>query len=135
MKIRKLKGDWRNEAVLMCQTITALKVARDVSMGVPDNADFQNRCTDAVVALANRLMEEHVERFYEPETKKFKVTFDVQRSGTFSTVVEAKDEAEAKSIARNAVGRITDVHFDEVPTEVVATNVVNAEEVSHGQEL
>ena len=133
MKIRKLKGDWRNEAMLMCQMIVALKEARAVSPACMGSGEFQSRSADAILALANKLMEEYVEPLYVPEAKKFLVTFDVKRSGTATTVVEAKDEAEARAIAQSNLGKTADAHFDEVPTEVVATDVVEAKEYRDGQ--
>lgn len=131
MKIRKLKGDWRNEAALMCQTIDALWNAQVASRSCSGSGDFQVRCNDAILALANKLMEEHVERFYETETKKFKVTYDVKRSGTGELVVEAKDEAEAKAKAESQLRNDPLVHetLDDLPTDFVTAGIVEAKEV------
>lgn len=141
MKVRKLKGDWRNEAMLMCQMIVALKTARDVSTAYHDgnnvstSGGFQCRCNDAVVALANRLMEDHVERSYEPDTKKFLVTYDVKRSGTGKLVIEAKDEAEAKARAESQLKELDDDWFDTMETGLDGVDVVEARECSPAEEI
>lgn len=129
MKIKKLKGDWRNEAMLMCQTIGALKTARDVSMGVADNADFQVRCSSAIFALANRLMEEHVERLYAPETKRFRVTYDVKRSGVHTMEVDAETEDDAKNLVRNKLEQMEASEFDDMKTDFIAAEVFESEEM------
>lgn len=135
MKIRKLKGDWRSndDVVAMCRMINALDRARIVSNACADNAGFQNRCVDAIVALANRLVEERVERFYEPETRKFTVTFDVKRSGCHAMTVDAKDEAEAKAKAEERLRGFADSWFNARETSFVAADVVEAKEVQDGE--
>ena len=129
MKIKKLKGDWRNDAMVMCQTISALKTARDVSMGAADNGDFQVRCSNAIFALANRLMEEQVERFYEPDMKRFKVTFDVKRSGVHTMEVDAETEEDAKNIVQNRLKQMEESEFDGMKTDFLDAEVFESEEV------
>lgn len=135
MRIRKLKDDWNYGIPVMCQMIIALKEARAVSPACMGSGEFQSRSADAILALADKLMEDHVERFYEPETKKFKVTYDVKRSGTGELVVEAKDEAEAKAKAESLLRNDPLVHetLDDLPTDFVAADIVEAKEVRDGQ--
>ena len=130
MKIRKLKGDWRNEAMLMCQTIGALETAMNrVAPTVKDRDDFQRRCADAILALANRLMEEHVEKFYEPDMKRFKVTFDVKRSGVHTMEVDAETEDDAKDLVRNKLDQMEASELDDMKTDFIDTDVFDAEEM------
>lgn len=134
MKIRKLNDDWNYGIPVMCQMIVALKEARAVSPACMGSGEFQSRSADAILALVNKLMEEYVERFYVPETKKFLVTYDVKRSGAGELVVEAKDEVEAKAKAesqlRNDLGPDW---LDKRKTELVAADIVDAKEYRDGQ--
>lgn len=129
MKIKKLKGDWRNDAMVMCQMIVALKEARAVSSACMGCEEFQSRSADAILALANRLMEEHVEKFYEPDMKRFKVTFDVKRSGVHTMEVDAETEDDAKNLVRNKLEQMEASEFDDMKTDFIAAEVFESEEM------
>lgn len=134
MKIRKLKENPHASGQL-CDMIAALTTAREISASVKDAAEFQGRCVDAILALGNQLLVEYVEPLYVPETKRFKVTYDVKRSGTGELVVEAKDEAEAKAKAESLLRNDPLVHetLDDLPTDFVAADIVEAKEYRDGQ--
>lgn len=129
MKIKKLKGDWSGDTLAMCQMINALDRARIVSNACADNADFQNRCTDAIVALASRVLEDSVELSYEPEMKRFRVTYDVKRSGVHTMEVDAETEEDAKNLVQSRLERMEESEFDGMKTDFLAAEVFEAEEV------
>lgn len=138
MKIRKIEGIDKSKKLCLAemaaigQTIVALKEARAVSAAYQGPGEFRGRCADAIVALANTVLED-VESRYAPETRAFKVTFDVKRSGCHVMVVNAADEAEARQIALHRLEDTDDAILDQMKTEVVATDVVDAVEVSDGR--
>lgn len=142
MKIRKLKGDQcvnddvlassYDDVVAMCQMITVLKEARDVSQSIRESEDFQGRCNDAIIALANKVLETHVEKFYEPDTKRFRVAYDVKRSGVHTMEVDAETEADATNVVRAKLLKMKYSEFDGMKTDFIAADVVEAKEMTNG---
>ena len=133
MKIRKLNEiNWGGDSLSMgalADVIVALDIAQNsTAPSLPDSKEFQGRCATAIVALASQILDK-VERYYAPETKRFRVTYDVKRSGCHAMEVEAKDEDEAEQIALHRLEDTDEACLDGLETEIVATDVVEAVEV------
>ena len=138
MKIRKIEGIDKSKKLCLAEmsaigtTILALDRAQNSTAPMLANSKgFQLRCANAIIALANTVLED-IESRYAPETKKFKVSYDVKRSGVHTMVVEARDSREARAIAERELGRMPEDEFQKLNTEFVACDVVDSEEVVDG---
>lgn len=131
MKIKKIENLESHKLCLsemsaVAQVILALDKARSSTAPVvEDPGEFQRRCSDAIIALADMVLGD-VESHYAPEKRRFRVTYEVKRSGTHSMEVEADSPEAAERAAQASLDR-NDM-LDELHTEVLAADVRDVEE-------
>lgn len=135
MKIRKLDGKNWGPSLCACEmaalgtTILALDRAQNsTAPSLPNSHEFQERCAAAIVALANQIVE-NVERHYVPETKRFRVQFDVKRVGNLEMTVEAETEEDAKNLVQNKLDAMERSELDGMKTDFLEAGVYEVEEV------
>lgn len=133
MKIRKLTEDnWGGDSLSMgalADVIVALNIAQtSTAPSLQDSKEFQGRCATAIVAIANQILGK-VERFYAPETKRFRVTYDVKRSGVHTMEVDAETEEDARNLVQNKLSQMESGEFDDMKTDFLAAEVFESEEV------
>lgn len=132
MKIKKLKCDWGGDALsvgALADVIVALNVAQNsTAPSLDGSCEFQNRCSTAIIALADHILEK-IEQNYAPDMKRFKVTFDVKRSGVHTMEVDAETEDDAKNLVRNKLEQMEASEFDDMKTDFVAAEVFESEEM------
>ena len=132
MKIKKLKCDWGGDALsvgALADVIVALDVAQNsTAPSLDGSCEFQARCSTAIVALADHILEK-IEQNYAPDMKRFKVTFDVKRSGVHTMEVDAETEDDAKNLVRNKLEQMEASELDDMKTDFVDSDVFDAEEI------
>ena len=132
MKIKKLKCDWGGDALsvgALADVIVALNVAQNsTAPSLDGSCEFQNRCSTAIIALADHILEK-IEQNYAPDMKRFKVTFDVKRSGVHTMEVDAETEDDAKDLVRNKLEQMEASEFDDMKTDFIAAEVFESEEM------
>ena len=132
MKIKKLKCDWGGDALsvgALADVIVALNVAQNsTAPSLDGSCEFQNRCSTAIIALADHILEK-IEQNYAPDMKRFKVTFDVKRSGVHTMEVDAETEDDAKDLVRNKLEQMEASEFDDMKTDFIAAEVSESEEM------
>lgn len=129
MKTRKFKDAERLGDSWVKETIGSLLKVK-ANAGDPK---VRERCDAAIQALGAVELR-RVESLYLPETKKFKVSFDVKRSGVHTMVVEATDSADAKAKAERRIATMDEDEFQSLGTEFVGVDVVDSDEVVDGEE-
>ena len=132
MKIKKLKCDWGGDALsvgALADVIVALNVAQNsTAPSLDGSCEFQSRCSTAIIALADHILEK-IEQNYAPDMKRFKVTFDVKRSGVHTMEVDAETEDDAKNLVRNKLEQMEASEFDDMKTDFIAAEVFESEEM------
>ena len=132
MKIKKLKCDWGGDALsvgALADVIVALNVAQNsTAPSLDGSCEFQNRCSTAIIALADHILEK-IEQNYAPDMKRFKVTFDVKRSGVHTMEVDAETEDDAKELVRNKLDQMEASELDDMKTDFIDSDVFDAEEI------
>lgn len=132
MKIKKLKCDWGGDALsvgALADVIVALNVAQNsTAPSLDGSCEFQARCSTAIVALADHILEK-IEKNYVPDMKRFKVTFDVKRSGVHTMEVDAETEDDAKDLVRNKLEQMEASELDDMKTDFIAAEVFESEEM------
>ena len=132
MKIKKLKCDWGGDALsvgALADVIVALNVAQNsTAPSLDGSCEFQNRCSTAIIALADHILAK-IEQNYAPDMKRFKVTFDVKRSGVHTMEVDAETEDDAKDLVRNKLEQMETSELDDMKTDFIDTDVFDAEEM------
>ena len=132
MKIKKLKCDWGGDALsvgALADVIVALNVAQNsTAPSLDGSCEFQNRCSTAIIALADHILGK-IEQNYAPDMKRFKVTFDVKRSGVHTMEVDAETEDDAKDLVRNKLEQMETSELDDMKTDFIDTDVFDAEEM------
>lgn len=132
MKIKKLKCDWGGDALsvgALADVIVALNVAQNsTAPSLDGSCEFQDRCSTAIVALADHILEK-IEQNYAPDMKRFKVTFDVKRSGVHTMEVDAETEDDAKDLVRNKLEQMEASELDDMKTDFIAAEVFESEEM------
>ena len=132
MKIKKLKCDWGGDALsvgALADVIVALDVAQNsMAPSLDGSCEFQARCSTAIIALANHILEK-IEKNYAPDMKRFKVTFDVKRSGVHTMEVDAETEDDAKDLVRNKIEQMETSELDDMKTDFIAAEVLESEEM------
>lgn len=90
---------------------------------------LHERCRRVLVANTLHILQrEESWLVEEPAKKRFRVTYDVKRSGSQDMVVEAENEAEARNLVQSILNKSGASSFDEVKTEFVAAEVYEANE-------
>lgn len=69
------------------------------------------------------------EAHLEPKKRRFRVEYDVKRSGNHSMEVEAETEEDARNMVQNKLDQMEDSEFDDMRTDFLAADVFDAEEV------
>ena len=132
MKIKKLKCDWGGDALsvgALADVIVALDVAQNsTAPSLDGSCEFQARCSTAIVALADHILGK-IEQNYVPDMKRFKVTFDVKRSGVHTMEVDAETEDDAKDLVRNKLEQMEASELDDMKTDFIDSDVFDAEEI------
>ena len=133
MKIRKIKEDaWGDDFSAigaLANVIVALDVARSSTAPSLDGAgEFQNRCATAIVAVADRILE-RIERNYEKNLKRFRVSFDVKRVGNHTMDVDAETKEDAENLVQNKLDQMENREFEDMKTELLAAEVFDSEEI------
>ena len=133
MKVRKLAkdvfGDDSAAIGALANVVCALDIARNsTAPSLKDSGEFQERCATAIVAIADNILGK-IERNYAPEMKRFRVTFDVKRSGVRSMEVDAETEEDAKDLVQDKLEQMEESEFDGMKTDFLAADVFETEEV------
>lgn len=90
---------------------------------------LHERCRRVLVAnVLHILKREESWLVEEPEKKRFRVTYDVKRSGSQDMVVEAETEEEARSVVQDILNKSDASSFANVHTEFIAAEVYEANE-------
>ena len=132
MKVRKLAKDvWGDDSAAigaLANVIVALDVAQNsTAPSLDGSCEFQARCSTAIIALADSILEK-IERNYAPGMKRFRVTFDVKRSGVHTMEVDAETEDDAKDLVQSRLEQMEASEFDDMKTDFLAADVFEAEE-------
>lgn len=100
-----------------------------VYLNMSEDGLLHERCRRVLVANALHILKrEESWLVEEPEKKRFRVTYDVKRSGSQEMVVKAENEAEARNLVQDILNKSDASSFDNVQTEFIAAEVYKANE-------
>lgn len=130
MKIRKLAVDALGcDAAALANVIVALDVARrSTAPSLDGSGEFQDRCATAIVAIADRILE-RIERNYEKDLKRFRVSFDVKRVGNHTMEIDAETKEDAEASVQNKLDQMSARELGDMKTDFLAAEVFDSEEV------
>ena len=113
----------------LANVIVALDVARrSTAPSIDGSGEFQDRCATAIIAVADQILEK-VERNYEQDLKRFRVSYDVKRAGNHTMEVDAETKEDAENLVQNKLDQMENREFDDMKTEFLAAEVFDSEEI------